>query len=122
MKVHWIISIVTLTQIFSLGCYYDVEEDLYPSIECQTEEMSLVVDILPILEADCMQCHSASANFGNVSLEGFDQLSKYVNDGSLLGVIKHDPGFSPMPKGAPKLLDCEVQKIEAWIQAGALNN
>lgn len=122
MKGLWIISFFSLLQFIFLGCYYDVEEELYPTTQCHVQNMSLMLDILPILENDCMQCHSASANFGNVTLEGFDQLIKYVDDGSLLGTIKHSSGFSAMPKGAAKLLDCEIEKIESWIINGALNN
>ena len=118
-----IISFLTLAQIFFIcGCYYDVEEDLYPTLDCQVENMSLMNDIMPILGTDCMGCHSAAANFGNVTLEGYSELLKYVNDGSLIGVVKHDAGFSPMPKGAAKLLDCEIEKIQSWIAEGALNN
>ena len=114
--------IIVLAQMFISGCYYDVEEDLYPTIECSVENMSLMNDIMPILKTDCFDCHSQEANFGNVTLEGYSELIKYVDDGSMLGVIKHNAGFSPMPKGAAKLLDCEIEKIESWINDGAINN
>lgn len=109
--------------IFGFGsCYYDVEEDLYPTTECSTADMSYQSDILPIMENNCLQCHDAANNFGGITIEGFDQLKIYVNNNQLLGVIKHESGFSPMPKNAAKLLDCEIEKIEAWILEGALNN
>ena len=122
MKVLRTISLLAGLILVLGSCYYDVEEELYPSLECQTMDMSYSVDILPIIDTDCYACHSAVANFGNVTLEGHAELIKYVNDNSLLGVIKHSPGFSPMPKNVAKLLDCEVEKIEAWIAAGALDN
>ncbi len=104
------------------GCYYDSEEELYGTTECDAVDMSLANDILPILENDCYTCHSVTANFGNVTLEGYEKLLPYVNDGSLLGAIMHSGGYSPMPKGKAKLLDCEIEKIESWINSGALNN
>lgn len=116
------ISIYLMGILIVTGCYYDIEEDIYPSIECMTSEMSYSADILPIIKTDCYTCHSTAANFGNVILEGHEQLVNYVNDGSLLGVIKHQAGFSPMPKGGAQLLECEIEKVEAWIQDGALNN
>lgn len=122
MKVLKTISLMLLIGIGVSSCYYDVEEELYPSIECMDENMSYQTDILPIIETDCFGCHSAAANFGNVTLEGYNNLLTYVNDGTLIGVIKHESGFSPMPKGAAKLLDCEIAKIEAWIIDGALDN
>lgn len=122
MAVLRIIKYTIVMGIIFSGCYYDAEDELYGIVECQSENMSLASDILPILENDCYQCHSIAANFGNVTLEGFDNLSKHVNDGSLVGAISHDGGYSQMPKGGAKLLDCEIAKIESWIQLGALNN
>ena len=119
------LKITSASVIFMLiftGCYYDIEEEIYPSIECLTLDMSYTNDILPIIEMDCYVCHSTAANFGNVTLEGYDGISKYVATGTLLGVIKHEPGFSPMPKNQAQILQCEIEKIEAWITQGALNN
>ncbi|MFT4536236.1 MAG: hypothetical protein ACJA1A_003567 [Saprospiraceae bacterium] len=117
-----ITSISVIVILLVTGCYYDTEEEIYPSIECLTLEMSYTNDILPIIEMDCYVCHSAAANFGNVILEGYGGISNYVADGTLLGVIKHEPGFSPMPKNQAQILQCEIEKIEAWITQGALNN
>jgi hypothetical protein len=122
MQVLRIIKYVIIMGIIFSGCYYDNEIDLYGNVECETADMSFANDILPILEKDCYQCHSIAANFGNITLEGFDNLSKHVNSGRLVGAISHDGGYSPMPKGGAKLLDCEIAKIESWIQSGALNN
>lgn len=122
MQAQRITKYVIVLGILFSGCYYDSEDELYGTVECDTDNMSLANDILPILEKDCYQCHSIEANFGNVTLEGFDNLSKYVDDGSLVGVISHEGGYSPMPKGGAKLLDCEIAKIESWIQLGAQNN
>ncbi len=122
MKVLKITSIISAILILASGCYYDVEEELYPSIECMTTEMSYTNDILPILQSDCYTCHSSMSNFGNVTLEGHSKILNYVNNGSLVGVISHQVGYSPMPKSRAKLLDCEVSKIVSWVNNGALNN
>jgi len=122
MKALKTISLVLTIIVATTGCYYDVEEELYPSIECQTMEMSYANDILPIIESNCYGCHNTVAKFGNIILEGYSQLLKHVDDGSLLSVIKHSAGFSPMPKNGAKLLECEIEKIEAWVADGALNN
>ena len=116
-------QILALIIVLGMGsCYYDVEEELYPTIECATEDIQYQRDILPILVDNCLNCHSAAANFGNITLEGYDRLIPFIENNELVGAIKHSAGFSPMPKNAPKLLDCEIEKIEAWIDAGALNN
>ena len=120
MQVPRIISLMTI--VFIIGCYYDVEEEIYPTLECDSQDMSYINDIVGILQQDCYVCHSAVANNGNVTLEGYDQIINYVNNGRLLGAIKHESGFSAMPKNQAKLLDCEIEKIESWILDGAPNN
>jgi len=104
------------------GCYYDVEEELYPDITCDTATRSYSAHIVPILQNNCYVCHSQAANLGNVTLEGYSNLKTYVNSGKLLGAIKHQQGFQAMPQGQPQLADCSIAQIEAWITDGALDN
>ncbi len=104
------------------GCYYDSEEFLYGTVECMTEGTTYSTDVLPLIVANCYQCHDAANNFGGITLEGYDQLRTYVDNGELLGAIRHTPGFSPMPKNAPQLVECNIEKIAAWIAAGAPND
>lgn len=117
-----ILTLGMLAVISLMGCYYDVEENLYPDTGCDTENMSFAADIQPILQQNCLVCHSQAANFGNVNLEGHNRVKLYADSGELLGVIEHQSGFSPMPKNAPKLVDCQIEKIARWISDGALNN
>jgi hypothetical protein len=109
--------------VFS-SCYYDNAEELYPSTECITDNMSLQNNIEPILERNCYVCHSVAAGpgNGNVTLEGYSELIKYVNSGQLVGAINHDSEYSPMPQNAPKLGTCDIQKIESWVSDGAPDN
>ena len=111
-----------LSLLFLAGCYYDVEEELYPTTGCSTTDMSYTNDILPIIDTNCYGCHDAANNFAGVNVEGYDQLKIYVDNNELLGVIRHESGFSPMPQNAPKMVDCDIEKIESWINAGAPNN
>ena len=123
MTVHQITRNLTFLLLFFLaGCYYDIEEDLYASIDCQKIDMSYQSDILPIIQNNCYVCHDAKSNFGNIILEGYDNLKNYADNGFLLGVIKHEAGFSPMPQNNNQLLECEIEKIESWISDGARNN
>jgi hypothetical protein len=36
--------------------------------------------------------------------------------------MNHDNGYSAMPQGTGKLDACTLNKLLAWIHAGALNN
>ena len=108
--------------VWSGGCYYDVEEVLYPAGSCQTENMSYQTNIEPIIQRNCYVCHSQAANQGSITLEGYTNLLTYVQNGRLSGAIRHEPGFSPMPQNGPQLSDCDIAKIEQWVASGAPNN
>ncbi len=112
---------VTVLALFT-SCYYDSEEDLYPTLECDTSNVTYTSTVLPLLQRNCYVCHEAAANFGNITLEGYANLKRFVDNGQFLGAIKHQSGFSPMPQNAPQLLECNIEKIEAWVNAGAPNN
>lgn len=117
-----IANIFAMVLLLASGCYYDVEEDLYPSLECQTDLVGYQSTVAPIIASNCLGCHSTAANFGNVALENYSDVKTYVNNGKLLGAIKHQSGFSAMPQNQPKLVDCDIQKIERWVLNGALND
>ncbi len=104
------------------GCYYDVEEDFRLNSECNTDSITYSTDIVNILSNRCYKCHAASLNLGNITLEGYDRIKIYVNSGRLLGAIKRESGFSPMPQNEAMLPACDIMKIETWINNGAPNN
>ena len=115
------IMLVGFVAIFT-SCYYDSEEDLYPASGCNTTNLSYVANIQPIFERNCYSCHSAAANTANVTLEGHSNLMNHVNSGRLLGAIRHESGFTPVPQSASKLIACDIAKIEQWIADGSPNN
>lgn len=117
-----IIKILVLGMIGLSACYYDAADVLYPSTNCVTANMSYTANITPILQNNCFVCHSKAANLGNVTLEGYSALKQYVDNGKLVGAINHQSGFAAMPQNAPKLSDCDIAKIEQWIQDGSANN
>jgi len=109
--------------IFLSSCYYDVAEELYPDKPvCDTTNITFTDHVLPIINANCTSCHSGQAAAGNIRLENYNDISAAANNGSLLGVIRHEPGWSPMPKGGGKLNDCDIAEIETWVNQGAPNN
>ncbi|MBK8444459.1 MAG: DUF11 domain-containing protein [Sphingobacteriales bacterium] len=89
---------------------------------CPTDNMSFSQDIAPILSSNCGACHSTAAHLGNVILDTYTGVKSKVDEGSLLGAIKHQSGFSAMPPSGTMLPECDITKIEAWINQGALNN
>lgn len=89
---------------------------------CITTNMSFQNDIQPILQNNCLGCHGSVNPSGGVVLQGHAGVKTVADNGRLLGAIKHQPGFKPMPNGQPQLNSCLIVKIESWVQAGAPNN
>jgi uncharacterized protein CbrC (UPF0167 family) len=108
--------------LFLNACYYDNEEEILGTSGCTTTNMSYKNNIAPLIQASCNSCHSASAKLGNVVLDDFTNVKKYVANNVLIAVIKQNTGYSPMPKNSAKLDTCSIAKIESWIKQGALNN
>jgi cytochrome c5 len=106
-----------------VGCYNDKESILYPDSQCTpTTTVSYQINIVPILSQYCNSCHSGTFPSGGVSLDDYTGAKKYADNGALMGSIRWSSGFASMPKNGNKLSACNIDKIQAWIDAGALNN
>lgn len=110
-----------------VGCYYDNEEDLFIAIPgsggpCDSTAAMYSTTIAPIMTTYCTRCHRAGRTDGGVNVDGYSELLAHVNNGSLLGSIRHEAGFNPMPTSGSKIPACDIQKITAWIDGGAPNN
>ena len=122
MKNILFLLLLTVPLLHLGSCYYDAEDELYPEIVCDTTSVTYSGIVLPIIQQNCYGCHSEAANQGGINLEGYSNLKTFVDAGLLVGVIKHQSGFSPMPKNSPKMPDCEILQIETWVSQGAQNN
>lgn len=116
--------IVGITFMLLLNsCYYDNVEDLYPQPpSCDTTNITYTDDVLPLINSQCTACHSGGAPSGNIVLETYDDIVASVNNGGLMGTIRHESNWSPMPKNGAKLDDCTILKLEIWIDEGMQNN
>lgn len=120
-----IIASIILSAAFINGCYYDKAEQVYPQpTVCDTVNMRYSTDIVGILAANCYSCHSGTASAsGGRKFDQYDLLkNNYINSGLFRKAITHAPGASPMPKNMPKLPECTINKIIAWLDKGAPNN
>ena len=119
--------------IFALsGCYYDNQEELHPgSPPCDTTgAISYSIDIQPIFNRSCgsqnIGCHNTNQSSITYGLGTYNEVIFTIdNSGIFLETIKHDPSIESskwMPKGGGMLDNCSIQKIEAWINGGRLNN
>ena len=117
-----------MMQVLFVSCKYEKET----VVPCDTAVVSYTVDIMPILDANCKQCHSpANAPiFGNnFNLYDHSIIATLALDGNftygtLLSAVKHEGGAPEMPRptGSPKISDCEINTIAAWVHQGALDN
>lgn len=110
-----------------VGCTFENEEDYYAHLQCDTANVTYSASVRPIIQNSCYACHAAgTANTAGagINLEGYAALKAFITDnpGLLIGSIRHVVGYSPMPKSAPKLPECEIRKIELWIIQGASDN
>ena len=101
------------------SCYYDSEEELYGT--CNTTNITYSQNITNIfLNNSCMNCHgNPTSNGAPFSLVTYADVKAQVDAGRLLGAINHELGFAPMPKDAPKMSQCDIDKVTAWVAAGS---
>lgn len=116
--------IVFFSVLVLASCYYDKEEELYPSPTgssgCDTTAMTYATNIKPIFDQSCALagCHDATTKSSGYDLSDYTGSAAAAKSARFLGAINHSTGFSPMPKGMAKLSDCNISKITAWINAG----
>ncbi|TPG67211.1 c-type cytochrome [Hymenobacter nivis] len=104
------------------GCTYSHAPEPTPCVDAAPATYAAVIS--PIFEAHCRECHGATVY---QALGGGNDYSSYAgikqqSASLILGCIRHDPGFTQMPKGKDQLSACDIARIQAWIDAGQPNN
>lgn len=89
---------------------------------CDTVNMAYTANVVPILKANCYSCHGNGSALGGVTLDNYAAVQTRASNGQLIGVITHASGYPAMPEGGAKLSDCDINKIQDWINRGAQNN
>lgn len=103
------------------------------SSQCDTSfVVSYQNDIVPILRftknpatsEPCYNCHTqaTSARGGGRILDTHAGLKTYADNGKLLCAIKHQGCATAMPFLGEKIPDCDIRRVEAWINQGAPDN
>ena len=126
MKKQFLPIVILLFCGMMLSCSKENEQNLRGPVivvpTCDTVNMKLAANVVPILSASCYGCHGNGNGMGGVRLDTYNNLKIWASGSNLLGAITHSAGYSPMPKNGAKLSDCDINKIRAWINRGALNN
>src|SRR5947209_8296898 len=84
-------------------------------------------NVLPILQSNCVPCHSDKVRMKDLNLSAYESLMKGSESGPV--VVPGKPEESrlyqlvqegKMPVGKPRLSEKEMAAIRAWIEGGAL--
>jgi cytochrome c5 len=89
---------------------------------CDTTGVSFAQFIKPLLQTNCQGCHSGSAPSAGVLLTTHAGIKAAAVSGRLHGAIARLPGYKPMPFNGDQLPQCTIDKVKAWVDAGAPNN
>lgn len=89
---------------------------------CDTVNVTYAGIIKPVLELNCVGCHSPANLQGDIDLSTYSQLKVYIDNGSFIGSIRQESQYAPMPPNNLKLSDCNLRQIEIWLEEGAKNN
>jgi hypothetical protein len=99
------------------GCYYDVEEELYPT-SCTGIDPSWSVSVAPLVAQRCSgsSCHNAGSENGEIAT--YAQVKALVDNGKFRNRVLV---LQDMPLGS-SLDRCQLDMLKAWVDAGAPNN
>jgi Planctomycete cytochrome C/Cytochrome C oxidase, cbb3-type, subunit III len=88
---------------------------------CDPFQFSYGTTVRAIIANNCAGCHGAVSPSAGLNLTDFNTVKIIGLNGRLLGAIKQQPPFRPMPP-VGKLPDCNIDQIVNWVNAGAPNN
>ena len=109
--------------IISVSCKKDKTPEIIPIPEGECIDIvSFSQTVEPIIVQSCATtgCHDATTHESGFYFSGYQNISIFIDP--IIGSMRYDPGYTPMPSGSPKVADSLIQKIECWIAQGAQNN
>jgi hypothetical protein len=123
------LAIVSMTALFA-SC-----SDLGSSFtgDAEETEVHFSIDVQPIIQANCMTCHSASGESGGLNLSSCAPLMQGGHSGAVVVsgdseaslIIERLRSENPsirMPLSGPELEQTDVLIIADWIDLGAHDN
>ncbi len=122
VKIGFLLFTATLMLVLNISCVNNNKQSLINSSVCDTSNVKYSSTVSIIMTNYCTNCHGGSFPSAGIDLEGYANIKSYVDNGQLWGTMNHNNGYSAMPKGTAKLDACTLNKLLAWIHAGAQNN
>jgi len=96
--------------------------NLYCDGGCDTTNVTWTNTIRPLINLKCVGCHQGASPGGNYDLSTHAGVAAVAANGKLMGAVRHLSGFSAMPKNQAKLPQCDIDKLQIWVNDGAPNN
>jgi hypothetical protein len=97
------------------------------SEDCDSVNVTFSQTVWPIIQNNCLGCHSGPAPNGGISLAGYNEVKSAGSIapgiyGSLVGTITWAAGNANMPQNGNQLPDCSIAQINKWIADGMPDN
>ncbi len=114
-----VLGIVSIT-----SCYYDNAEELYGTGQksCDTSVVTFSQDVSIIINNNCAfsGCHLGTNAAAGIDLSTYGSVS--ANATEIRNRINLPSGAVGLMPPTGRLNQCDIDKINAWIDMGAMNN
>lgn len=118
MKYKFLLFLLSST-LLVVACDDDGDSD---PVACETTDLSYANGISSILNESCATagCHN-SGTTSTFPMGNYEEVLVAVGFDRIIGAINHEEGFLPMPypSGSDQLVQCDIDKLTAWINDGA---
>jgi len=88
------------------------------STGCDTSNVTYSGTIQLVISLYCIGCHSGTNPAYSINLSTYDGVSAVANSGRLMGALRWETGFFPMPKNGNQLSACQISQFQKWIDTG----
>jgi hypothetical protein len=107
--------------VLFMGCENASESDLIEQVD-PTENITYTIHISPIVNANCVACHSNPAiNGAYVPMTNYNQVKSVFENTNALDRMNRQPGESGfMPKWGTRLPQSSIDLVEQWMNEGYL--
>jgi hypothetical protein len=114
-----------LSLVLTYSCKTDNAETLYPDKPaCDTVNMQYGANIQPIIQVNCLNqgCHTSGNPSGGYQFDNYNNFKITITGGKLLNAVHYVTGRAKNMPPTGKLSDCDISRIEAWVNRGYPNN
>ena len=122
------VALIAISLFGSISCTFENEEDYFGEPQCDTllvnrDTIEVYYNDLTYIFTDvCAVCHNSSATYRDgIVMDSYENVVSSINTEKVIPAIQHT-GKYKMPYNLPKLQECEIQRIEVWIENGMLEN